>query len=451
MLFLPVGTLPWTVGGRENYSHALCRELRSIGWDARIAIHQDLRRPEPLGEHAHDGVPIWVLPAIKGQKDRAAIYTCRPANNPGFRALLHKFEPSIVHLHDFSVGANLLHVEAARRAGAKVLVTYHSPGQSCPQRSLLYRNRRPCDGMLRPRRCTVCRLSAGGVPAPAAHLLGFLQSAQLEANADGALRRVLTSEQRTRQFIQAFASLADATDRIHVYAEWARDLMYRNGIPKEKIVFFRTGLPYSPTRLQRKEMAAGGPLRIAFVGRCDPIKGAHVLVAAVQSLPKSLPVRVAFFGPYWDTVYGRRLWATIGTDQRFEKPRQVKPSVVATVLAEADVCVVPSLWLETGPLVVLESFAAGTPVLGSRLGGIAELVQDGRNGLLFEPGNVKELAKLIEHAADPTTLARLCSGIQWPRTMADVAQDTVAMYEHCLDGSADASGVRSDGLTVMDN
>ena len=50
---------------------------------------------------------------------------------------------------------------------------------------------------------------------------------------------------------------------------------------------------------------------------------------------------------------------------------------IVSVLAQYDILVVPSQWLETGPLVVYEAFSAGIPVLGSRLGGIAELVRDG--------------------------------------------------------------------------
>ena len=60
-------------------------------------------------------------------------------------------------------------------------------------------------------------------------------------------------------------------------------------------------------------------------------------------------------------------------------------------LSRIDVLAVPSQWLETGPLVVLEAFAAGTPVIGSDLGGIRELVSDGRDGLLVPHDDVRRL------------------------------------------------------------
>ena len=60
-------------------------------------------------------------------------------------------------------------------------------------------------------------------------------------------------------------------------------------------------------------------------------------------------------------------------------------SATADVYAQIDVLVVPSLWLENSPLVIHEAFMAGIPVVGARIGGIADLVDDGRTGLLYEP------------------------------------------------------------------
>ena len=93
------------------------------------------------------------------------MYSCEPLDVPGFEVLLRKFRPQIVHFHDFSVGANLLHMRLARARGARVVMTYHSPGQSCLQRSLLYRGKVVCDGEIRPLRCSACRMGAMGIPS----------------------------------------------------------------------------------------------------------------------------------------------------------------------------------------------------------------------------------------------------------------------------------------------
>ena len=95
--------------------------------------------------------------------------------------------------------------------------------------------------------------------------------------------------------------------------------------------------------------------------------------------------------------------------------------------------VVPSRWLETGPLVVLEAFAAGTPVLGARLGGIAELVSDRVDGVLMPPEDPGAWASAIAAiAAAPEQVARLRAGIIPPRTLDDVARDMAGLYRTLL-------------------
>jgi glycosyltransferase involved in cell wall biosynthesis len=100
------------------------------------------------------------------------------------------------------------------------------------------------------------------------------------------------------------------------------------------------------------------------------------------------------------------------------------------VIATWDAIVVPSLWLESGPQVVYEAFAVNTPVIGSRLGGIAELVSDGETGLLCAPGDVGQLRSLMVRAAKhPQVLRELRDNIAPVRTTSQVAADMVQLYE----------------------
>jgi glycosyltransferase involved in cell wall biosynthesis len=102
---------------------------------------------------------------------------------------------------------------------------------------------------------------------------------------------------------------------------------------------------------------------------------------------------------------------------------------VSDVMARYDFVVIPSRWLETGPLVVYEAFASRTPVLGSRLGGIAELVSDGIDGMLIAPDDPKAWAEVIAKCAgDLTHVERLRAGIRPPRTMTDAANEMAQLY-----------------------
>jgi len=98
-------------------------------------------------------------------------------------------------------------------------------------------------------------------------------------------------------------------------------------------------------------------------------------------------------------------------------------------LAGVDVLVVPSIWLENAPLVISEAFLAGVPVVGSNIGGIAEMVAHDVNGLLFEPGNSRALRDNLQRLVDePDLLPRLRAGIPPVRSLRDDAACTHDLY-----------------------
>ena len=196
-------------------------------------------------------------------------------------------------------------------------------------------------------------------------------------------------------------------DLIHTHAGWVHRMARLNGVPDDKLCLHRTGLPRPAGRVDAVPDPRGR-LRVAFLGRCDPVKGIDVLIDAVRRLPAGSPIVVSFFGPYWDDAWGRSLLARTRGDRRFETPVLIPPTELHRVWAATDVLAIPSLWPETGPLVALEAFAAGVPVVGSDLGGIPELVTEGVNGLLFPTGDDVALAgRLARLVAEPDLLPRL--------------------------------------------
>jgi glycosyltransferase involved in cell wall biosynthesis len=173
------------------------------------------------------------------------------------------------------------------------------------------------------------------------------------------------------------------------------------------------------------------PLRVAFLGRTDPTKGPDTLIRALRSRPR-LDVQLDLYGivqgaaghGYFDEL--RRLAA--GDSRVNFRPAAPADEVVA-LLRNYHLLAVPSRWLETGPLVVLEAFAAGRPVLGSKLGGVAELIRDGQDGLLVEAGNVPAWAEAFGRlAGDRGLLKRLQSEVNPPRRMSEVAAEMKSLY-----------------------
>jgi glycosyltransferase involved in cell wall biosynthesis len=99
------------------------------------------------------------------------------------------------------------------------------------------------------------------------------------------------------------------------------------------------------------------------------------------------------------------------------------------VYSQIDALVVPSLWPENSPLVIHEAFMAGVPVVGSRIGGIPELVTDGVSGFVFESGSAADLARALRRFIDrPQLVAELAAGAPPVKTMAEDADEWDATY-----------------------
>jgi glycosyltransferase involved in cell wall biosynthesis len=139
-----------------------------------------------------------------------------------------------------------------------------------------------------------------------------------------------------------------------------------------------------------------------YVGRISEEKGVKTLVdAAIRA--NSSKLRVAGDGPLLDKMIAyvnakdkRKIIKFLGHKSREE---------LFDIYRECKFIVVPSEWYENAGLIILEAFACGKPVIGSRMGGIPELVKDAERGIIFEPGNVEELSDRIKYLLDNPDIA----------------------------------------------
>ncbi len=168
------------------------------------------------------------------------------------------------------------------------------------------------------------------------------------------------------------------------------------------------------------------------------MKGLDVLLDAVERLPPHARIEVHIWGAA-RTAEAKAYQASLF--RNLHGMRQVVfhgEAVSLTPYDDVDLLVVPSVWAETGPFVVLEAHAAGIPVIGSDLGGIAERVIPGRNGLLFPVGDSRKLAEILfELWRDPMQLEQLRPR-EPMRTVDDVARDTLDTYTSLMSAGATA-------------
>jgi glycosyltransferase involved in cell wall biosynthesis len=260
----------------------------------------------------------------------------------------------------------------------------------------------------------------------------MLEAAGLSGGAWTALRMSSLMDQRH----QALIALFSLVDRVVALSPWVRELLKRNEVPDSKIVVSPHGIRSRVAQPVRPAARQSGRVRIAHLGRLDPVKGTGLLIRALRLIPDA-PIDLDVFGIVQgstDVDVRRQLKRLAEGDPRVTFHDAIEHLTVIDRLAGYDLVAVPSQWLETGPLVVLEAFAAGVPVLGSALGGLLDKLNDGVDGLLIRPYDSVEAwsAALRRCVAENGLMARLRLGVRAPRSMDDVADEMVALYRNLI-------------------
>jgi glycosyltransferase involved in cell wall biosynthesis len=188
-----------------------------------------------------------------------------------------------------------------------------------------------------------------------------------------------------------------------------------------------------PGAVRRIPVDGPGHVTFGFFGSVNPQKGLEILVSAFRQY-KAENFRLVVRGNMTHfPKYAKRVRAFAETDPRINFRGPYGRGELSEALSSIDVLVVPSVWYENTPFVVLEAFAAGRPVVASDVGGLSELVKDGVNGRTFRAGDPGTLTGVLhDFEADPGLLARLAGNIGAVRTLEQNAQDFDALWQEAL-------------------
>jgi len=281
--------------------------------------------------------------------------TFNPQTYTAIRGLIARERPDIVHIHNFFPLISPAAHYAAKSSGVPVLQTLHNYRLVCPAATLFARGepcRQGCSnsgaGLLR-----ACyrnsRLATAGVSM-------MLQS-----------HRLLNSWNR-------------CIDAYLVPSKFCRDYFADAGLPAQKMHVQPNFLEYDPGhRIKHGDYAL-------FVGRLSPEKGVLEMVQAWEQLPY-VPLLLAGDGPL-QTQIAEVAARTTGCVKLLG---QLDAEQTIAHIKRARFLVFPSRWYEPFGMALLEAAACGVPAIASRIGAVAELVADGKTGLLFDPDNFDEL------------------------------------------------------------
>jgi glycosyltransferase involved in cell wall biosynthesis len=426
-------------GGAESYALELHRSLRESNWYEPIFLAKGGPPLSPTGR-PHMGVYTslvgdapdeyffytddwdydWTYGTIPHDKE---LYTKH------LRAFLHAIRPDIVHLqHTMFFGYDVLREIRNSLPRAPIVYTLHEFMPICHRQGQMLRvvDDQPCLEAS-PRRCHECFPDI----TPQTFFL-------------------------RKRFIQSQLALVDL---FIAPSEFLRQRYIDWGIPAERIRTEEYGRMLDPAVQEEPRLERN---RFAFFGQLTPFKGVQVLLEAValmlgtepkdsDPLLRALELAVDGNGSGERRVlpkvrvYGANLDLQPGEFQNrlrelLDRTREAVTFVgrysheqLPQLMSDVDWVVVPSIWWENSPLVIQEAFHHGRPVICSDIGGMAEKVRDGVDGLLFKAGDPASLAQTLEEAlSTPDLWQRLHDAVEPVYPMSRHIDALTGIYDELL-------------------
>jgi glycosyltransferase involved in cell wall biosynthesis len=271
--------------------------------------------------------------------------------------LLEDFQPDVIHVHNTfpSISPSLYWVAA--RYGIPIVQTLHNFRLLCPQAMLL-------------RNGSVCEECVGHSPWRAVKYGCYRDSTAHSA--------VLASTLMMHRSLGTYRKVT----RYIALNEFCRNKFIEGGLPANKIVV-------KPNFADVPQFDADERSGALFVGRLSKEKGIDVLLDAFAHLPYE--IQIVGDGPERARLVNR---------PNIDVRGWLEPPDILAAMHRSAYLVMPSIWYENSPRTLIEAFGCGLPVIASKLGALAELVDNGRTGLLFDPKSGADLARVIRWAEE---------------------------------------------------
>lgn len=276
-----------------------------------------------------------------------------------FCALLDDFQPDVVHLNNIHSQLSPVIAELAHEWGIRVIWTIHDRKLLCPRYDGLKRGMEPC------RECFFDERAV-------------LKNRCMKDSYLASWLAYMEAKKWTRERLEA------STDVFICPSQFMADRMMEGEFQKEKIRVLCNFIDITKCKQDSVEERED---YYCYLGRLSQEKGVKTLIKAAQQLPYRLLVIGG--GPLEEELKSMK-------SEKISFTGQLDWNQIKEIESKAKFNVLPSEVCENNPLSVIEAKCLGTPVLGARIGGIPELIEEGKTGMTFESGNVGDLKDKIQ-------------------------------------------------------
>lgn len=405
---------PYHYGGTEVYVAGLAGFLKNKGHSVTIiagmppkafAEHPVFYEDEQLKTVRYEYEGIEVVGVILNDESTTEIYKkYRNAWSRSWRIVLDKLGKQkfdILHLHANTspVGENLIEAVKSKSPQVKCVASYHLP-ISCAKGTLLFGNTLQACGIAPDINiCTACTLASKlhwslTLSKPLVKAMPLIGS---EFFPTGFRLKYLLKE-----FIQSFQSLNSSINIWHVFSKQIQEILLLNKVNSNKVILLKHGVHpcfFVDGDASIHERSVGKEILFLYAGRFDKVKGFFTLLKAWDSLPEKPGRKLIIAG---QNQIGEQaienLLQQFSQRQDVEMVGTLSQQELAMLMKRVHCTIIPSEWIEIGPLVFHEAIAAGSDVIASDIGGCKELSEKYfKKSKSFNVGNSASLKKTIEN------------------------------------------------------
>lgn len=361
MKILLVNKFHWLKGGSEKYYFELGELLKSHGHEVAYFSMDDPKNIETKDKE------YFVEPSDMNSKNvtKALSVIYNKKNKKKMEEALDDFKPDVVHLNNFQRQLSASIISPCIKRNIPIVFTAHDVQAICPAITMMDPDRNPCELCMKGKYINCVKKSC----IKNSKLKSFLGAVE-------------------GKYYRNHKIYTNKIDYIITPSEFYRNKFIEDGVNQDKVKTLHNSIEMKDYDIKTQDDGYA-----LYFGRLSREKGILNLINAFKKLDNGL-LYIAGEGPEKETI------EKIIKDNKLEKRVKLLGFLNKKQMTEATrkckFVVVPSIWYENCPYSVLETLAIGKPVIGSNMGGIPELVEDNKNGFIYQYDDINELSNKMK-------------------------------------------------------
>jgi len=424
ILHIGFGYAPFWHGGMVIYQIDLMKELQNLGYDIGFfaAGRYDFRRRPYLARTKINDIKTIEMVNSPNLYDPYC-YRSNPQDHCRnsviediVKEIIKTEQPRLVHLHDLRMQSASI-IEVIKKFGLPIIKTIHNYWDLCPKDDMLYDNSESCNNFNNGEKCPHCLENYCESEMSHITRLKVTMQSKFLTSTIGALlhlKKTLIPHRTKKKIIplgfspesykerrEYFIKMLNLCDIVHTTSNYCSEKLKRYGIKREVIRVIPLSVRLLSQIKPKPLFQIHYPINFGYRGAIHMKKGIHILLRAYSQLAQD-KCKLIIYGDGDNNLLKEYSTGNLNIEFRgHHTSAQIQKSV-----KDIDVGVVPSIWEEPFGIVGLEYLNARIPVIGSKIGGIAEWLKDGENGFLFTPSDVDQLAAIMRKFIDDPELIR---------------------------------------------